>query len=1227
MINQKTFFYLSVTCFMASQPICTYSSHVFINQFSPFKIVTKISGYFFNDADNNTQKLAGSIEESYSPVQNRSIMKYSITYQSKTIQGYYYHDITDGILLQSGGETCKRIDSDRLLEDLLGLPSMKSILSDEASFIVGPVVKLMKLAEKLDESHHYKPTTTTDGFSGFERKIVYQNPTTRQSIDVNLIHLVKNLDDLESQPFPTIIVINEFKRISLDLRISHSIPIDMDDTRDSQISLDHFTIPPESKVLECLNSMNHQVDLFENHYSHDASKTKLSFNYKGYKNKLEGNEWVKYEFEGYLAYDALLDIILLDRKWKQQMKFERYVMNLAQNRRYYQTWSNDPNRFGSGMTVPLNIVELVDKQTNLLVSTLVPVEDYKELDIGLSRILVGSSDFYYLGQTKVDGFESNLYVAKNALLPIWVQPPLDFREEPQNIGAKYSINVYTNANSTNHFEVPGPLRYIEIQADDVHYSIEINNFEWGFEQGYDMFALKDYFRNDVLWVAGKPTISVPTAKVDLELEMSTKKQVTLMGVDNGLFSPQERARSLVSSLQTDLGWSVNLIHDIESRLIIRPNAMSKIMILASLTVCYSTGQNLIKLKRSKTAIEYNRPKRNGNERIQTTSFEACVAISTSLFSRRNVYFGFNPNSSECYLISDPITDEKDENFEKIGLKVDPKGRIEIFEAHLESDRVSETISTSFEEKNRIFSKFLKLRAISPDGPVEFRIKNIEIDSIVSGSDGQPTDQSDIISLDNFNGFGIVADGDKSKIIEASHLTAMHLSNLINQHRIEQTNYEQPMTRDQCHAVCLNDPQCQSYSLCIRQDGLECVNSEIDFRDPEVAVQLANAISNGNINVSMHGHSDGFVTLRKHPNCELHNKHYLELYNKLGQMTNDSVSDKSVYQIPSDSLLNGRELCAELCFRYNIEYLAKDIENKSQLVKDFPTEAWYSDWIPKFKSNNNYEVCSGFHFFEPVDSDTKGYCVLDGGKLVQSRVIINSEKLNNRPEVYSFKFESFFDKYYGVKLESVDNFHLQDVYKLVSGNSVSGTINQTGLDSLKSYIDEGGNFQSFVFDTDASICAELCIKQKRSPWPACRSFAMVKAYLYIKPICIMNSVTMLQALNNNGTQSPRVIGMGDKNQASWRYYTHHFEPKAGLMVERLSHDVQIEFQKDEVFVTRLDDQTKPIGLFFGFCTACLALGCGIVISAKLMPYLIEKFTLRRSRASVEDITSLWGREML
>lgn len=364
------------------------------------------------------------------------------------------------------------------------------------------------------------------------------------------------------------------------------------------------------------------------------------------------------------------------------------------------------------------------------------------------------------------------------------------------------------------------------------------------------------------------------------------------------------------------------------------------------------------------------------------------------------------------------------------------------------------------------------------------------------------------------------------------------------HVIKIGSKQVPMDQNHCHSICSSKPECRSFSVCLTSLGIECITSEVDFRNAGLLEQIDSAkaelksrTEKKTVRVPMSKGSREELELKFDLRCKIHKRNALEMFHK---KSNEHMDLQNSSPIAVDSL----EKCAELCWQSNLVFLNtmdKFAENlDAEKNSDESAMQLLAEW-------NTHKVnwCENFFYLNLAYSSDLDWVkslarekALDKAGLCATIKPFNNQSQSEIPTIYHFSPELLkehprpvFGKY---------EFIYSSLYEAQYGKRI--------VESAKSLKE---NRRKKVDWAETADCASACFLQTSLVQPLCKSFDFIEARLAstgtMHRYCVFHATT-IEELEKEGlsSQIEEISGLNGELDDVVSLRVWHYEPKLHAM---------------------------------------------------------------------------------
>lgn len=1035
--------------------------------------------------------------------------------------------------------------------------------------------------------------------------------------------------------------------------------------RNDQVLYDRFILDPLGGCTSFLLAARGH-DLFFNQMEDDKKAHRFSFSalvdYTRRSAKYPSQSQDQ-QFELQVNYDGQLGMLRLDHtgETSNHLQNVRQVFNFHKNRVYNILHRDSSNNFMLRHLLDLSSTEGAEQNSQMPQSELSQcvIATIDRLNAGrkyrLDELLVGTNKdkkYLYLGKAHVRGINCLVFEATNTLPPFWLDQHVDFKTgtsyaatfsqrqpdfvstgPPEEQQSQLKTLVYLNENKMND-----KLVMIEIYRTDSSgvtifekWTLMVRDFVWRLSDqtsidderpAYEMFSLEQHCAQHPVGLNYRQD-----NQSQVELMVETKPLAEVHRLPDQLIGPlNERNLATLNALQKSLALSANMIFDLETKLIDRRTSSPPTRRLQMLISFRSASQAPVFVD----PVYVGKGKRQLGQSwfFQVHSFQACYMLAAH--RRVDVHFGFDSRFKYCFISTKAIIEPEEDKIstkkqsEVLGFTIDEhEGDLEIYRTEhfrLEGRWTSSdswTKQESYEgDRVRLIDTWLVLEDANGSNNLEFEVKRVHVsrrEPRVAAADDQ-TMLANSSNVDKLQGFGLV-DGER---VQAAPVHALHLN------PFDASDYQDgQVTFEQCQAVCLADPKCESYSVCVKGAEIVCKLSKVSFKSAAFVGSIFEAAKTTKRGVEFQvTHGDTTVRLVKHLNCAIHNKRQMDFFKPEPHGVDSTLFSTKLQPV------SGLEQCAQICAKRNLAALGAHINQVAGTMSVLGSEVIESSSIdPQLLTSIRHfdlnqallqQVCFKFLYLDKFgltktlqsklreysdkyrkpedvfvdnDEDQQGYCGIPM-RLNKEQLPMDGIHQSLRFDQYDFRMDIFFEQQYGLSLrESPKTDKEAETYQMAKGGT---SLDAKSINVLRSFLKRGDNSQVKQVG-DKSTCALLCIMQALGPWPSCKSYDVLvdknkegTSTLY----CLLNSITLSQAISQN-----RLDLINNQTALPGQHW--HYEPRKGFALEAsiLEGDVQLW--------SRLHDQylnsTGKTYLFIGTILT-ISLVSGYLIGTTIYEYI-------------------------
>lgn len=1005
--------------------------------------------------------------------------------------------------------------------------------------------------------------------------------------------------------------------------------------KNSLILFDQFAYPTSFECNRFLDESN-SGNLFE---TYDLTSIRYSFVAKS--KPLLGRM-----LQHFVAFDGMASVLRIDTKRtdpKQEQTGDDenrdyiQVIDFRTNRKY--TYVDNPRLKDDGNQQSKLLFPLLgDKSSHCSVMYADEPEKSQRDSWSLSKLLTGADKFTFMGYGQVRGVDALIYEGKSESVPYWFSQPMLFKDKNNNFRFKklgdmikqdvtrqikyeYSVVFYI-ANNEEEIIKPLLLEYYDLRIDsssDYRRSLVIrfNNFIWDLNDSFngdspiELFSLKDYCSSG----SGDDKY----AQVDLLLEEDStmrkeeeekeKEKDRKDSIDDWISNNILRNEALISAFRYVMEIQSVMLYDLQSKVFKQDN---KHKILASFRVA-EHPTNVYHLTFIGNA-ELNKEHLDSMLIVHSLTLTECLWLVEEF--QKPTYIHYSQLSSSCIidkqLSESSSVDIRDSKL--FILKDQVVGELYRVESHYDAETSFKNSWLREANFNQLENRQMILQSNQQGDPVQpinandlkMRIKKVKIDNVNFMNRIGNQDNTRQIKPPSrvYPGFTLPIQDEQTKVFK-----------LKNSNNIK----KKFLSQEQCHAACLADLNCKSFSYCVQQPDIVCILSTVAFEAPGIREHLESRdvqnLARGSKVLIKTMHSS--IEIIRDFRCQLYNKNYIDLFTR---------SKGGMYQLKNLIIIpvNNEEDCAKMCFAESLETIKLSVELgkniKTLLLEEAQDNSDDEDKDSINQRRDEYlaissKFCKFFLFLDTTLSveerqiiklateeshknvESNNYCAING---LPNRGNVINEKLNSAKLLfnnYKFQFKSLYEKRYGYILKRSNlNEKEEEAYKNVIQQK------QLELDQyelLKNSLSEGKNFQKEL-NFDADICAYECFLQHSGLWPACRSFdIMTVSYKWDNTVGLDNLCYLNSEVDSQNQYSPANLDSKLRSIQAW-----HYMPRFGVISE----------EGDDYFdLGALDErnnfkekETSKIGQIFkvisniSIITLLLSFGviCGLFIGFKL-----------------------------
>lgn len=1119
--------------------------------------------------------------------------------------------------------------------------SLESVAND---FIIGPARLLFLIEKSRDEMKAINQPIPyeVNGIPWLSYQLLYTlNSGQKLELMVFYSALSSNRDSLPVR----VLVFNEADIIMIDYGKFEIIEEDrLYDGR--EVFSDSFMFRPAYPGLANLVSSNTPELLFA---SKPIEITKFSFR--------TTEHFTYFDIDGSASFDGRLKSLRYDfLNSSENGGFQKkQVSNLEMNRLYHTVKRSTSS---SSVHTTLDIKTRIDATTNIfgdfegkcVTARLFPDSAKGELkQLTTGKVLAGSDRFVYLGRARVRGIEARVYEALEPKMPYWLEQPSVYKnaeggekvrspEEDmffESVKDRTLLHVvlYFAEQNTDH-----PLLLVEVYKRSAKSlaiynkrTIFIHEFTWNLDfgvqsdedQASELFSVHDFCASQ----------SSRYAQIRMLLQSAThmidsREVVRIDGAEKGdpvsrdVNQIKDLSLVLLGAIQSFFKVPASMIYDTKVRFQgaaqREPKEPQALMTSFKLAEHSDKLSEMLYLGQSTGRFDNNKGYPRGLV-TEVPSFQECFFLAAH--QNVNIFFRFDPTNFICHIIGSPsLMGQPDW---PSCLTKNSMGIWEVYRTNQIKDDTFKTNKLVQKDRNQfklLGSKFnlMGLDAVIGGDVVQLTVRNLAVEEHRMLAD-VPSNQKEFNEGDKFPGLGLEDTGRGNEKVAPARLYTYGAGPTTDEHS------KSTMTLEQCNAACLSDLDCRSYSLCLKNMEFECVTSSSSFKEPSVISQLNEALADSRRSFEFLvklPNNDQQIVVHRSASCTLYNVNFLEHFSD-PQVVHIPISKRVIHAV------SDREQCAEMCMRLSLRVLMEDVDSKATAARTMLESAQFVEESQAEAAKNlskehilaTNKVCRSFYYLdrgrldenlrdfvetEAVsdlgNGELSGYCLMTAGsELFYDDIAKKSPPVHTSLDLYSLRFEAFYEKAHGVRLLGSQLSSSEDTaYQLASEQKRAISKEQYSI--LQRVLKRGDNIQQDLLK-DAFACARMCFFQTRGPWPACRSFDIVINLNQGDHCsrCYLNSITLNEAIKSGRTDliDDRVV-RHNRNLQIW-----HFEPRAGFTLDEANIKENIERASLYSFMDRLDETFGPrIGAFATTCIVLLALIGGSFLCLHLSKRLTE-----------------------
>lgn len=1240
-----------------------------------FSIKTSVSVF-----KNKQLKLVSKLDEHYSFEQRRARIDYNLFRsvaqqdQGLSASGVYYYDSDRqvSIVLDNENQECSSRNQNQFYEmitrqnnlmvDSFSFDDLK--LDEQYKFVIGPARALLFALKKL----FIRGETNSKVPVNLRNMPCFKYTYTYRDIDFDVYFTQKSIEQ-DQMPMPISIEMSKnYEYLIFEYSQVEFLGLDGTglgggyESEGETVQLDPFIY---KLGIGCQDVIDKEEFLFADK---DIDKARFSFNARIERELINQRNVIDSSFSTFVAYDAPLGVLRFDRSYTEGVSGTRKLLyNFIMNRMYHVIERVARKGPAKGVTdIILDLANQPDDETgkglddNSQIGSsqhCIVSEIYERRHkLPINELLLGSSKFAYMGRASVRGIQARVYESKSSRLPFWLDNPIVYKDMQASAGAKIGRwsdrkpelddiikTIVYIAEDGEADQGQQPILMLEIEkylseGPNLPYSkvrVSFFDFIWNLDNEapngdklVEFFSLKDECSAEKIG-------SNQHAKIELILETDELKENDQSAL---MASYNLRNFAILATLQDKLNMPATMVYNLESR-IQKLSSFGNNQLVKQINS--KVGSNLDRqvLKVSFRVADHTKKlvylfhfgrgvlRKEAYGAKQTRSFSACFLLAAH--RRADVYFAYNPMSSNCYVDKQTADFYKDEtNSDYLGaFKKEPaEGFLELYMTNHKQNQLSEWFigSEYNKDSSRYLNSQLPLYDMKLKKDVEFRLVRIDVDkfenkAMVKTDDNSLNDGSVLVFDESkLPGYGLIADDANMKLVKPMEI------------KQGEKIFLSEMTFDQCHAVCVSDFNCKSFSICVRSLQTECIISNIRF-DMKSAVKQLNANGSGSssaymlnkrVVITLEGQNEQQIELLKHSTCELYNKNYVDLFVSNGKYGMGYVSRQP-------EAVDSIDKCAEECVRQNLMILRKDLDQMKrseeliesvernenllrqlyrehrEVTRDFCKNIYFLKQAALLATSESFQQAfskqvKNLNEFENNLRDDKiaGYCFLVDSEATLLQDSGSDNKLNTILLAdLTFDVEFFYEKQYGLRLgpSSMTRDELDAIVKLRMQDY--SQIDDENFSSIKSFIARGENIQQTQFMT-AKKCASYCFYQKTHLWPACKSFDIVmEIYNNYKTVkCILNTVTMRDVVSRNKTELIEHHS-SDSKLENLQQQIWHYEPRLGFAFEesKLAQEIQVFEEANKIKEAASSSKSQGFHAFGAFVFGLFGIITGLLIA--------------------------------
>lgn len=1170
------------------------------------------------NADLNIRKELSRMTEYYSSELEKTRIEFELLAGNDTRAGVLLYDPKRQLsVVQTPDNDCKRTT---LIEfnELISYKAIPDGLTDQIpDHIIGPARLLFLIAKYFDsrwvrEDHFRNIPVYTHSFeynfgAGTYNFEVYY---TRQSVD-----------DVESSmdPLPIRIIVKYRSEPGCPRYIYNFNKFEImqtDSLIPSSAALELFSLPQNSDCSSKLTEFSEEIFInnLQDQFSFRATIDYYNKNHQPFSRRIS------------VVYDNSLKSMRIDQRALATSISTRKIFNFYSKRLYYlyvrgqesESLNDQDHLIGQILNMKLNDNDNLDPSDCIIFK----LDELKPMKI--NDLLLGFNRYIFMGKTVLRDIEANIYESPEVdSIPYWLENSVDYHDFNSNDRTnsrdpltfektKVKITIYLRSSGNDEIlqmnlkKMNGAI--ISIIFHDFNWYIDHES--WDGDRETKLFSLEDRCLSS----------ENKKAKMFLRLESDPQDSSQVSNYDSILTDSVHRNLAILVGLQDDLHLPVSMIHDIESK-------AKRIDDKLSIRVSFRLSEYTKKLS-DLYFIGQGHPRTSSmsfKEYDLCATFQDCVALAA--LRKNNFYFTYNSKDRKCFIDIKRVEEYK--NPGEIFVEHDIIDT-ELYKISHIIDPVEIWLST------QVMDKFLKVGWWIHLQDAQDKFKSRFVVRDVDFVESKPALKDDRDKpLMRVAGFGLIENDQNNTPINPVMGSTM--------------------TYDQCHATCLSDFNCLSFSVCHRNFQTECIISKLSFKTAHELTSGESLKLKLNNKYSLRQLNDTQVL--RHPNCVIYNKNYLQDLYLRSKISVINHNFKLIYASNDDA-----EDCAERCFNQNMDVLQGDISGAYESIEKLRhgnTSKSGSIVIDSLLFNHRNmvsQLCGNFLYLKlklflalpeelkrlireksikserADDKVITGFCMMDYIRKQDSSSVAGedrqgSTRLNLHGSTttertveyakYTFKNEFFYEQSHGKYIRELPMTRQEEI-ALHDMQYRSHEFNEEKLHTIETYLSRGDNHQEAVaFSGSIHDCATSCFHQLTEVYPACRSFDVVQIFRggYTLKKCYFNSITMSQALDKNRTD---LIAEPKANEMKvW-----HFEPKPGLIHKEsiLREQIAIQQLGERLATHKENNHSFLVVILIAFGAIVGAL-IGVLMGKNLIDHEHEVIAKRHSLTTQSLVNSM------